>query len=141
MAMTIGGEKGMKAVINMAPMIDVLLVLLIIAMVILPLQSRGEPTVIPQAPQKPEHKVHEDTLVLEVLRSADGTAELRLNLQPIAWNELEARLTALALKRTEHNLFLQGSRELDFQIIAEVIDIAHKAGFEQVAPINKQIRP
>lgn len=117
--------------INITPMIDVLLVLLIIFMVIVPATSRGEDAFMPHAasritPEQPE------TVVLEVLKGNAEDATFRINRQDLSRAELPARLAGIFAKRAQRVLFVKGDDRLTFRQIAEVIDVSHAAGVDRV---------
>jgi biopolymer transport protein ExbD len=117
--------------INMTPMIDVLLVLLIIFMVIVPATSRGEVTLAPKpAPQGTPFQP--DAVVLEVLKGLGDEAAFRINRQAVSRAELPARLEAIYANRAQSVLFVRGDDQLSFQQIAEVIDVTHSAGVDRV---------
>jgi biopolymer transport protein TolR len=116
--------------INMTPMIDVLLVLLIIFMVIVPATSRGEVALAP----KPAHQVapQPDQVVLEVLKGSGGEATFRINQQTVSKADLPATLGTIYANRAQRVLFVKGDDQLSFRQIAEVIDISHSAGVDHV---------
>jgi biopolymer transport protein TolR len=123
------GNKGMTSEINVTPMIDVLLVLLIIFMVIVPAIPRGEAAAIPQ-PAKAGRGG--DAVVLEVLEAGAGAVKFRMNEQAVAQGELQARLSAIYGNRAQRVLFLKGDDTLSFRQVAEVIDMGHAAGVDQI---------
>lgn len=128
MSMSIGG-KGQKAEINVTPMIDVLLVLIIIFMVITPVVPRGLETVVPpqaETPTPPDY-VSRD-IVISVAR--DGAIEI--NHQPVAAGTLAERLADLYGRHINDHIFVLGDRGLDFQAVAQVIDTARGAGWERI---------
>ena len=128
MSMDIGG-KGQKAQINVTPMIDVLLVLIIIFMVITPIAPRGlEAVVPPQADTSPPEGAIVRDIVITVAK--DGTIEI--NQQPVAPGTLPERLTDLYRRHINDHIFVRGDRDLDYQAVAEVIDMARGAGWERV---------
>jgi biopolymer transport protein TolR len=130
MAMLVGGHGPSKAEINITPMIDILLVLIIIFMVVLPTGSEGLKAVAPQpAPDGTKSSV-EYPLVITVL----GNAMVQLNQElPLPLDSLDARLRDLFKTAARHTIFVRGERGLDYQQVAEVIDIARGAGIETIA--------
>jgi len=119
-----------KAQINMTPMIDILLVLIIIFMVITPLTPRGLRTLVPQpAPASSEPAAPSRDIVITV--RPDGT--VRLNQEPVKLTELRQRLTLLFRTATDHVIFVRGEKGLEFRAVAEVIDIVNGAGLNRVA--------
>jgi biopolymer transport protein TolR len=125
------------AEINVTPMIDILLVLLIIFMVIVPTTPRGETAQAPQ-PQTGD-KMNPGTVVLEVLKSAGGGSTFKINQQPVAREELPARLASLFANRAERVMFLKGDDALTFTQVAEVIDIGHAAGVDHVGLMTPKV--
>ena len=124
------GSKSIASEINVTPMIDVLLVLLIILMVIVPSIPRGESASVPQ-PSKEDEK-RQDAVVLEVSKDGDNKVNFHINQQAVARGDLQARLSAIYANRAQHVLFLKGDDTLSFTQMAEVIDIGHAAGIDQI---------
>jgi biopolymer transport protein ExbD len=125
MSMNVGG-KGQKAEINVTPMIDVLLVLIIIFMVITPIAPRGLEAVAP--PASAVTTVESREIVISVTK--DGSIEI--NRQPVAFETLAARLADLFKRQINDHVFVRGDRSLEYQAVAQVIDVARGAGWERV---------
>ena len=123
------GNKGFTSEINVTPMIDVLLVLLIIFMVIVPAISRGEAAAVPQPAKAGSGQ---DAVVLEILQDGANALKFRINEQAVAQGELQARLSAIYGNRAHRVLFLKGDDTLSFTQVAEVIDLGHAAGIDQI---------
>ena len=121
--MTTGGGNGVNAVINVTPLVDVLLVLLIIFMMIMPMKPVGLEAEIPQPPKKDLPTDPERAVIAEVLKQGDD-AIVRINHEQIAWSALEARLTEIYKTRAQRVIFIKGDDDLDFAIVARVIDAA-----------------
>jgi len=116
--------------INVIPLIDVLLVLLIIFMVIAPALPRGESARIPQPAV---NGLSGGTpVVLDVLRGSDGMAHFAINHQQVARQDMGARLAAIYSNRAERVMFLKGDDQLSFTQVAEAIDIGHAAGADRI---------
>ena len=128
---------GLSSEINVTPMIDVLLVLLIIFMVIVPSMPRGEVALVPHSSHS--GPAPENPVVLEVTRGTGNAIELRINQQPVAQGELQARLAAIYRNRAQRVLFLKGDDRLSFTQIAGVIDTGHAAGIDHIGLITPNV--
>lgn len=116
--------------LNVTPLIDILLVLIIIFMVITPSKPQGLKTAVPQLPETTEQTAPQPrTLVLSV--AADLT--VRLNRELVSRVDLPGRLRAWAAGQAEPVLFVDGDRSLEFGAVAEVMDTARGAGVERMA--------
>ena len=126
MAMTTGGGKGgQTADINVTPLIDVLLVLLIIFMVITPLTPKGLEALVPQPPPPNQPETQTDrTVVVQVLDAAGGKPKLKINQLDVSWDDLSAQLTNIFKTRAERVMFVKGEPDVEFQYVAQVIDVA-----------------
>ena len=129
MGMSLGSRKGPQASINMTPMIDVLLVLIIIFMVITPRKSHGLNALVPQPATSESTQSESNDVVVNI--NEDHT--LSINQKPVQLGELPGQLRRLFLDHPGHPLFVRGAKTLEFQQVAEVIDIARGAGVERIA--------
>jgi biopolymer transport protein TolR len=138
MAMAVGGTNaGPKADINMTPMIDVLLVLIIIFMVITPLTPKGLEALVPQPPP-PNQKVQEDnqrTVVIVINKDKS----MMINQEPTDENKLGTRLEEIFKTRAERVVFVKGDPDLEFGVVAKAIDIAHGAGIDKVGLMTAKV--
>jgi biopolymer transport protein TolR len=128
MAMSLNAREGVSANINITPMIDVLLVLIIIFMVIQTVPHGLEAVVLqPSSKGGPPAK----TLVVQV--GSDGT--LKINQEPITLESLSSRLAEIFKTRADNTCFVKASRALNFGEVAQVIDIIQSAGADRVGLI------
>ena len=137
MTATNGDTSRLASGINVAPMIDVLLVLLIIFMVIVPAVPRGEAALAPRplVGGNPGN----DAVILVVIKGADNAIEYRINQQQIAQGELSWRLAAIYANRAQRVLFVKGDGRLSFTQIAEVVDMGHSVGVDQIGLMTPKV--
>jgi biopolymer transport protein TolR len=131
MGMALPGGGGARADINMTPLIDVLLVLLIIFMVITPLTPKGLDALVPQPPppNQPPPPPNQDRTVVIII---DKDKSLHLNTEDVLEANLGKRLEEVFKTRAERVVFVKGDPDLEFQYVAKAIDIAKGAGIDKV---------
>ncbi len=137
MGMAVGGSGGMKCDINMTPMIDVLLVLIIIFMVITPLTPKGLETLVPQPPPPGAQANADNTRTVVIVINRDKS--MLINTEPTDESRLGARLEQIFKTRAERVVFVKGDPDLDFQFVARAIDIAKGAGIDKVGLMTAKI--
>ena len=130
MAMSVASGKGPKADINMTPMIDVLLVLIIIFMVITPLTPHGLEALVPQPPPPNTKPNLSDQRTVVIVIEKDGS--IKINQDPVQESNLQQRLEEIFKTRAERVVFVKGDPDLEFAPVARAIDIAHGAGIDKV---------
>ncbi len=136
-----GGPSGPQ--INVTPLIDVLLTLIIMFMLVVSMDPEyGEKAQIPQPnPKETQSTPQPRTVVIEVEWTAQGQPpSVRINRQDVPWENLETELTRIYLTRVEKVAFVRGDADVDFQYVADVIDKAHHAGVQRLGLLTKEQR-
>lgn len=118
--------------INVTPMVDVMLVLLIIFMVAAPLLTVGVPVNLPQSKASP---LNEKTEPLAISIKADGNVYIQDTL--VALEELTARLQAITENKPDTRIYIRGDHSLDYGQVMEVMGLITSAGFTKVALITE----
>jgi biopolymer transport protein ExbD len=150
MGMDVGQKSGGAiSSMNVVPLIDILLVLIIIFMVITPLTPKGLSALVPQpAPpnQTQQQEVSQRTIVVQVLQAgrldADGLAQstaLKINEEDATWDSLGPRLSDVFKERAEKVAFIKGDDKVRFAQIARAIDIMRGAGIDKVGLITANL--
>jgi len=123
--------------INITPLIDVLLVLIVIFMVITPTNQKGFETNIPQPAPPKDERERPETLIL----SLDRMGAIRLNQEILEHSVLFARLQDVFRTRADRTLFVQADQEVLFNEVAQLIDTAKGAGADRIGLMSTRIPP
>jgi biopolymer transport protein TolR len=139
MAFSTAGGRPFQAEINITPMIDVLLVLIIVFMVVVSMsEEKGLKAQIPQPAQKTSEPQPVRTIVIQVAWSGDKQVPgLKINDESVAWDNLHDRLFDIFKQRGERVAFVKGDDDVDFQYVAEAISIARNSGVDRVGLLTR----
>ncbi len=138
MGIHVGKGKGSIADMNVVPLIDILLVLIIIFMVITPLTQKGLEALVPQPSpnqQQPSQEILQKTIVVQV--SSGG--KLKINQEDHTWDTLGPRLETIFKERAEKVAFVKGDDNVLFADVARAIDIMRGSGIDKVGLITAKL--
>lgn len=139
MSMMVGVRGARSCEINVTPLIDVLLVLLIIFMVVRPEIHQGLEAQIPQpAPEDLRTKPFAPIVIQLIDAGENKPPDLKINTEPINWDKLEARLRAVYQLRDDRIAFIKGDPDIDFEYVAQAVDISHHAGADHVGLLGSK---
>jgi biopolymer transport protein TolR len=130
-----GGKHGTISEMNVVPLIDILLVLLVIFMIVTPLTPVGLPAAVPQATDDSKTDPPPDVIVVQVLE--DGS--LRINQTPVQREDLQFRLEQIFKLRATRIAFVRGDDAVEFEKVAQVIDVMRTAGVDKVGLMTPQL--
>jgi len=141
MAFSMAGGGPSNPQINVTPLIDVLLVLIIVFMVVVSMsKTKGlEAQILQPATDEKNQPVPIDgTIVIQVVWGAQNQPPtLKINQETVKWEELQSRLHDIFKIRAERIAFVRGDDDVDFEYVADVIDIARDAGMDRVGLLTK----
>lgn len=139
MSFSTAGGRPFQAEINMTPMIDVLLVLIIVFMVVVSMsQEKGLKAEIPQPANSKQTTPAPRTIVIQLGWTADGQApSVKVNDQSVKWEDLHDRLFDVFKQRAEKVAFVKGDDNVDFKYVADAISIARDSGVDRVGLLTK----
>src|SRR5580704_14163161 len=122
MSFSMAGRGARGPEINVTPLIDVLLTLIIVFMVVVSMdKEQGETAQIPQPDQKQTaNESQSRTIVIQVeWTKGDQAPSVKINQESVRWEDLEPRLAEIYLKRVEKVAFVRGDADVDFQYVAD----------------------
>jgi biopolymer transport protein TolR len=136
MGISLGGSKlGPVSEMNVVPLIDILLVLLIIFMAVCPQMQYGLPADLPQQTETGLLAPPPYVIVVQVF--GDGT--LRINQDPVEWQDLQARLEEIFKMRASRVAFVRGDSDIEFGAIARAIDVMRGSGITTVGLMTPEL--
>ena len=138
--MSMGGSGGNMSEINVTPMIDILLVLLIIFMVIVPVTPRGLEALVPQPPKDKIQPNPERTIVVQVFYHGGGAPTYKINDTDVLRADLLPKLTEIYANRAERVMFVRGDDNVNFAYVADVIDIGRAANVDHIGLMTPKIQ-
>jgi biopolymer transport protein TolR len=141
MAMSVGGSGADMAQINVTPMIDILLVLLIIFMVIVPVIPSGLTAALPQPPRANAPTAPGNPIMLEIASHAAAAPTYKINGMDLAKAAILSRLTEIFAGRADRVLFVKGDDDVQFADVAELVDMGKAAGADRVGLLTPGSQP
>lgn len=139
MAFSNAGGRPFQAEINITPMIDVLLVLIIVFMVVVSMsKEKGLDTQIPQPAKGDSQPEPIRTVVIQVEWAGEKQEPaLKINDETVTWEHLHDRLFDIFKRRAERVAFVKGDDDVDFQYVADAIAIARNSGVDRIGLLTK----
>ena len=139
MAFSNTGGGPLRAEINITPMIDILLVLIIVFMVVVSMsQQKGLDAQIPQPANEKSPPQPERTIVILIAWNADNkTPSVKINDEEVKWDKLHDRLSDIFTGRIERVAFVKGDDDVDFEFVADAIDIARDSGVQRIGLLTR----
>lgn len=137
MTMNSGNKRGMSSEINVTPMIDVLLVLLIIFMLIVPLLPKGEAVTAPKPPDR--DRASDNVVVLELTNGSGGETLFSINQHAVAQKDIQATVSGIFANRASRQMFVKADGRMAFNKVADAIDTIRSAGVQQVGLLTPAV--
>jgi biopolymer transport protein TolR len=129
-----GGDRRMMSEINVTPLVDVMLVLLIIFMVTAPMLTQGVDVNLPQANAK-AMRAEEERLVITV----DLHSRIFIGKQPVEFNRLQSALTAIVAQRVDRQVYFRADRTVPYGFVVKVIAEVRNSGIEKLGMVTEPL--
>jgi biopolymer transport protein TolR len=136
MAMNLGGGGGVKSDINVTPLVDVMLVLLIIMMIVAPLLQQGVPVTLPLAANSSEKPETQEQTVVTI----DRAKQVYLNAVPVPSGQLQSRITDVLEDRSDKIVIIKADEEVPYSAVMDTMDELRAAGIEDMGLITETRR-
>src|SRR5688500_3700419 len=137
MSMQVGGASGgIKSEINVTPLVDVMLVLLIIMMIVAPLLQQGVAVTLPLAANSSEKPETQDQTVVTI----DRNSNVYLNAVPVSIGNLQSRVTTVLEDKSDKIVIIKADEEVLYSAVMETMDKLRDAGIEDMGLITENKR-
>jgi len=133
MSMSVGGDKGIKADINVTPLVDVMLVLLVIMMIIAPMLQQGVSVTLPVATHTEQKPESQDQAVIAIA----ANKSIYLNARPIQESELGSKISEFLDGKTEKVVLINADEDVDYGTVMSAMDQLRTAGIEDIGLITE----
>ena len=133
MSMSVGGDKGIKADINVTPLVDVMLVLLVIMMIIAPMLQQGVSVTLPVATHTEQKPESQDQAVIAIA----ANKSIYLNARPIQEAELGTKISEFLESKTEKVVLINADEDVDYGTVMSAMDQLRAAGIEDIGLITE----
>ena len=136
-----GGTNTAVSEINVTPLIDVLLVLLIIFMVIVPVTPKGLSALVPQPPKDPTKSQPDPTTIVVSINPGSGAGHEAYLINADAFNkaDIEPKLQSIYSVRAQKIMFVKGDPKVDYGAVADVINMGKEAGVDSIGIITPKV--
>lgn len=135
MGMSGGTTEGVNSNINVTPLCDIMLVLLIIFMVVTPMLQKGVDVKLPPAAYGVDHPDNEDSVTLAVRVDQ----QIYLDMLPVPESDLVTKIREKYDLRTDKTIFMKADQNLDYGDVLRVMDLVREGGVEEVALITERL--